>query len=675
METTELLAKILANENLFVRKAKISTAAFDLVNRELILPMWEDLNPMVETMLIEHETGHALFTPLQYREEVTRRPFMSSILNVIEDVRIERLFKERYPGSRKDFAAASKILRETDFFELSGKDLTTLNLIDRINIYSKLGVLSGVKFEQKELIFVQRASRTVTFKEVIELADDIYNFMREELVQQTSLMIDTDLKVSGDADGDAEDGETDEFDEQDGETEDSDGDEGLQSYGNHEQTIQEQFAEQALQEAALQSKTDELLSKKLQEAAGLGATPYYFILDEEYKTNPVIGYKDVLYRLRGYVSSAYSGQSVRDPYDRFKSTVTKQVGHLVQQFELKKAADTYARRRITKTGYIDVNKISQYKIKDDIFKRNIKISEGQNHGMIMLLDWSRSMVSHSTIHHSLDQMMQLVMFCRSVNIPYRVYAFIDPIYEHRAFEFDHSNHLGNCVNLLEFFNNDMTLAEHNEMMSYIASRVVMQKYKLGYTPLAPAILAMRKIIPEFKAKYKVQKLNFITFTDGCNTCKVIYNQSKDGSVYVRDNVLNKNFVVTRDPRSEDVGINEVNAFYSIIKERFDCTVTTFFVTGNLDYNSIRWSGVSSGYNEVLTKLRPDFKKNGFVMLKGYGRDAIYFVNSNILRTAELDLSNIKANMSSSVIARTMKNSTKSSLKNKILIEKFADSIC
>lgn len=671
METTELLAKILANENLFVRKANISTAAFDLVNRELILPMWKDLQPVVETMLVEHETGHALFTPLQYKDEVQKRPFMSSILNVIEDVRIERLFKERYPGSRKDFASASKILRETDFFELNGQDLSTLNLIDRINIYSKLGVLSGVKFEQKELFFVQRASRTVTFDEVIQLADDIYAFMKEEYQEETRKSQSQDLQFGESTD---EDGEGEEIEmDYDADGDEEYGDEGSDSRSmrNPGSEYQQQSMAQAAEEEYLQSKTDDLLKKKLEEAAGVGTEPYYFTIDEEYDADPVVGYKDILKKLR------YNGEASRQPYDKFKTTVSKQVGHLVQQFELKKAAEVYARRRITKTGYIDVNKISQYKIKDDIFKRNIKVSEGQNHGMIMLLDWSRSMISCGTIHHSLDQVMQLVMFCRSVGIPYRVYAFAD---KDRGFNFDYQkkykNHNGDFVNLLEFFSNDMSLAEHNEMMAYITSRAIMSSYRLTYTPLAPAILAMRKVIPAFKAKYNVHKLNFITFTDGANTSQVVFGSTKSGygSVYVRDTVLNKNFVVTRD-NAKDITINEVNAFYSIIKERFNCTVTTFFVTSNLSNDTIRWSGVSTNYVDTLTKIRPVFKSKGFAMITGYGRDAIYFVNSNILKTSELNLEKVTSDMTPSAIARNIRNGAKSSLKNKILIEKFADSIC
>jgi hypothetical protein len=664
METTELLAKILANENLVVRKAKVNTAAFDLVKRELILPMWQDLNPIVETMLVEHETGHALFTPVKYKDEVVAKPYLRSILNVVEDVRIERLFKERYPGSRKDFAGASKVLRETDFFELEGVDVNTLNLIDRINIYSKLGVLTGVTFTKEELPYVQRTSRTVTFPEVVQLANDIYAFMKEQFEEQQ--------------DGDGgfkamtvdDEGEGDEFDDEI--DEDVDGDEGFDSPStvsgkSYLKSKEDEFAE--AMEDYLQSKTEQLLDHKLKELAGIDEPPTYFEVDEEYDFVPVTSYKDVLKQIRA------AGKVVtRDYYDRFKATVNKQVGHLVQQFELKKAAEVYARRRITKTGYIDVNKVSQYKIKDDIFRRNIKVSEGQNHGIIMLLDWSRSMISHSTIHHSIDQVMQMVMFCRNTGIPYKVFAFRDParsgFYQPAKV---YKNHCGDWVDLLEFFSSDMTLAEHNEMMVHCAQRTVLSVFPLTYTPLAPAILAMRQVIPAFKAKFKVQKLNFITFTDGENTCQVVNDYSR-GAVYIRDKVTKKNYIVRRD-RTDSIKTNEVNAMYRIIKDRFNCTVTTFFVTSGINTHTIRSTGAVNIDTNAFYKIAKDFKQKGFATITGYGRDCLYVINSAILKTNEFDVSSINSNMTSTAIARSIKGASKGSLKNKVLIEKIADTIC
>jgi hypothetical protein len=59
--SSELGAKLLANEDISVIRARVSTASFDIKNRVLTLPQWKDLTVTVEGMLIGHEVGHALY--------------------------------------------------------------------------------------------------------------------------------------------------------------------------------------------------------------------------------------------------------------------------------------------------------------------------------------------------------------------------------------------------------------------------------------------------------------------------------------------------------------------------------------------------------------------------------------------------------------------------------------
>ena len=66
MEILELqhkstLARLLAKENItVVHDPKAETAAFDVLNRNLILPVWKNMGIVVYDMLIAHEVGHAL---------------------------------------------------------------------------------------------------------------------------------------------------------------------------------------------------------------------------------------------------------------------------------------------------------------------------------------------------------------------------------------------------------------------------------------------------------------------------------------------------------------------------------------------------------------------------------------------------------------------------------------
>lgn len=51
----------------------------------------------VYDLLVGHEVGHALYTP----DESYDAP--KDFVNVLEDARIERLMKQRYPGLTKSF--------------------------------------------------------------------------------------------------------------------------------------------------------------------------------------------------------------------------------------------------------------------------------------------------------------------------------------------------------------------------------------------------------------------------------------------------------------------------------------------------------------------------------------------------------------------------------------------
>ena len=69
----------------------METAYFDVKNRELGLPIWKE-NTMEPSkkILVCHEIGHALYTPLDMLENSQLRKIDSSVVNVLEDARIEK---------------------------------------------------------------------------------------------------------------------------------------------------------------------------------------------------------------------------------------------------------------------------------------------------------------------------------------------------------------------------------------------------------------------------------------------------------------------------------------------------------------------------------------------------------------------------------------------------------
>ena len=176
------LARLLATENLIVEHRKVPTASFDVDRRILTLPNWDRASSTVYDMLVGHEVGHALFTPCEDWTEAHKCP--KDFINVIEDARIEKLMKRKYPGLRKSFAGGYKELNDKDFFGIGGEDLNTFSLIDRINLHFKIGASAMLPFAEDEKIFVTRTENAETFDEVCEIAVDVYNFSKQEKVQE-----------------------------------------------------------------------------------------------------------------------------------------------------------------------------------------------------------------------------------------------------------------------------------------------------------------------------------------------------------------------------------------------------------------------------------------------------------------------------------------------------------
>ena len=70
---------------------------FDVNRRVLTLPTWDKASPIVYDLLVGHEVGHALFTDnIDWTIDYPEVP--RDFVNVLEDVRVERLMKQKYPG-------------------------------------------------------------------------------------------------------------------------------------------------------------------------------------------------------------------------------------------------------------------------------------------------------------------------------------------------------------------------------------------------------------------------------------------------------------------------------------------------------------------------------------------------------------------------------------------------
>ena len=139
--------------------------------------MWDKASAIVYDLLVGHEVGHALFTDnIDWTIDYPEVP--KDFVNVIEDVRVERLMKKTYPGLSRTFYNGHNELNNDDFFSTKEENLDELTFIDRINLYYKIGVFHNICFNDEENEFLTRASQTETFAEVLDLAREIVKFVQ-----------------------------------------------------------------------------------------------------------------------------------------------------------------------------------------------------------------------------------------------------------------------------------------------------------------------------------------------------------------------------------------------------------------------------------------------------------------------------------------------------------------
>ena len=460
----DVLAKLMATENITVIHKSVPTAYFDVKSRTLVCPILKgDMSPELTDLFMGHEVGHALNTPAEgWHDKVSDKGMVfKGYLNVIEDCRIEKMIKSKYPGLRKSFYAGYKDLANRDFFGLKGKDLSKLNLIDRINIHFKIGSVARVQFSEDELPYILRCEKLQTWDEVVLLSEELFDRQNQLNEEELDAMSDLDIQDMIEEFGLDDEGnetmgveisESDEEDENeqdssdansedtgdtensDDETNSTDSSEGTENEEENNETSETDKIGSGdprgkLLDEMNKSQSDEAFREQesslyKSEMAEWDEPVFFEIKDKIKYQNYIVDYK----KIDEIMSTEYRGTTfdrdkIRPSVKEFQDTNKKIINYMVKEFEMKKAAAAYNRSWSAKSGELDMDKLHLFKLKDDIFNRVQVTPEGKNHGLVMLLDWSGSM--HGTVKATVEQATLLSMFCRRLSVPFRLYAFTD----------------------------------------------------------------------------------------------------------------------------------------------------------------------------------------------------------------------------------------------------------
>jgi hypothetical protein len=649
-QTLDLIAKLLANENINVVRAAVSTASFNIVNRTLTLPMWKEMTPTIDQMLVAHEVAHALYTTTDYitaLETTLRFKNAMSYLNILEDVRVEKLIKRRYPGIRKVFNVGYKELNDMDFFDIRGHDLKSIHLMDRINLYFKVGY-GVVDFSPEEKQFVDRAAALETIDQAVELARDINDFLQHQRDHHDNSkdLVDDDYDQDQDQGqdqdqpGEQSDDVVDQSPADDDLEQDQDQDQPGKQSGD---TVDQSHGDNSCDQDNAPT-TNTAFDNRVSELADTSTTYKYWTL-AKCQFDPVVPFMTVNKTVNNRYSTGIdrsSEQKIRS----FKLDTQNNVSYMVKEFEMRKAATTFKRSKTSKTGSLDARKLWAYKLNDDLFKCVTTTKQGKNHGMVFLLDWSASM--KRVINDTIDQLINLVMFCQRVGIAYQVFAFTNGFItkSYKDFHSRESNYVANKNTidvsrtrfaLLELFSSKMSAVDFNTSVNNLKSSRTLQVFPLGGTPLNEALIYMYDYIEVFQKTNNVEKVSFITLTDGLGESLPASFEQRvlDPNArhyvkvrhFVKDQFTKKNIEITSESATQ------TNVLISMIKNRYNCTVLGFYIAGvsrssladtvyaHYGYNNVRDSVV----DVIVDRIKSDFQTKGYGSLNNTGRDQLFIV--------------------------------------------------
>lgn len=571
------IAKLLAEENITVTFDNIRTAHFDLDVRNLALPLFrEHVSDDAYGMMVAHEVGHALYTPLDewvdfIKETGGNTSVRKSYANVLEDVRIERLIKSRFPGIVRDMTLGYKEIHRNNFFDLEeGEDLSKRELVDRINLHFKSYGNIVVPFEDDERVWLDRAIATETFDDVLQLTRDLLehekNKKKEEQQQnqdqgqQQQQIVDDNNTEDGEEeeksgeyiyddsedDGNGEDSQG----EQSSEKEDSDSDDEEEEVNNNkvskgiddeedtETNEVDNGDEDVTEDDLAEVKSGKSLSENLENSTDDNMYGYSKILQFDDRKMANL-WKEVVVSTEDFINNRcgmynfldHDHTAIRKIADeQTKNTVQK----YVQEFERKHAARVSKRTRTSNTGRIDSNKLVNYRWDDNLFLTNEISDKGKNHGIVMIIDLSGSM--GNKIKDTFIQVYTMVKFAERVNIPYTVFGFTDASTFlsvnnndiRRELTVEHGDCFSNSFNrfsLVNIINNTVSKDIKEKFYNLVAVSCFTNSYKsafhammwtgiLSMTPLLSTLMLTPSIIKDFKNTNNVEKTTLILYTDG-----------------------------------------------------------------------------------------------------------------------------------------------------------------
>jgi hypothetical protein len=275
----------------------------------------------------------------------------------------------------------------------------------------------------------------------------------------------------------------------------------------------------------------------------------------------------------------------------------------------------------------------------------------------------------SNIKGTIEQVINLAMFCRKVNIPFEVYGFIDnnhalreglnisqttPDSDSRCRNDmrDKTLHINNVYfRLKELLNSKMKLTEFNTCVKklLLLAKTYGDHYRyeipssmqLSGTPLNETILVLRHVAEKFKRETKVEILNTIILTDGdASYYPSVVMNDQIHSIYRARTVVEDRVSRKRVQLNHNITLSLLQLYKEITGSR----VIGFYLMGWTNYKTqIRdkmYYTENFNYETFEQQYKKEFVNHKYFGVKLQGYDVYYMVPGDQLEVEHVDMSKV-----------------------------------
>lgn len=683
-EKVSKVAKLFAEENLIVNfSTTAKTASFFPASRTLQMPyniiMLEDDD--IATLFMTHEVGHAFWSSSEAIDRAGKEN-INDEENIIDDIRIERKQKHKYPGLIAVYDRAYRKLYERGFFGDTAIH-PFLSFANRLNIVAKCGHITAanITLTKKELEFYHRCMEAETEDDVFHLAVELSKWETEidNALNALKGMGEDEIDRVADGDGNGDDGMDDEEPAAiDGDDQDS------KKFIPKPSPYAKQFdlsyfdmSEEELENLAKRfmkqyedHDPEKMMQDRMESGVLAGAQFAQFeSLPRTYLRNGYFTYADFIY-----------GEEIcnLDATNSCLNSIKRSVDYMAKEFEMKKAAARLKHAKVSTTGRIDVNRVCNYRFADDIFAKQITLNDCKNHGMVILLDCSGSIIN--MFDDLIQQTILLVEYARKIGVKFKVFGFgahgflpreiVNAELEITKPQYDKAYNSpmsyrpiylddGRNFEFVEFLSSEMSKSEY----ILAIDKLLHGRRSFGSTPTIETMLYMEHIANDFFARYNISAKKMFIITDGAPTDG--YAISDNYKIF--DPVTRKMYFT-----SASVDYTGVSVLSRIFKDRHNIDVTSILVTKSRKELGYFLKSSTTEYAKV--RRSEGFSKEKIVKSKDDFGNTLLVIKPTDPQI-EVNVGNVNGDMTqgkaATILAKAMKSTKISQVLLRTLSESFA----